>query len=90
MKIFCFYGIEVPTERSYYYAVMDENPEQVCDDSNNTAECTTKQNAEPSSKSATESNTAPLPVRTPELVQKKKAFENLKKHDLLIPIYVAH
>lgn len=67
MKIFCFYGIEVPTERSYYYAVMDENPEQVCDDSNNTAECTTKQNAEPSSRSATESNTASLPVRTPEL-----------------------
>ncbi|CAO3681968.1 unnamed protein product [Rhizopus stolonifer] len=67
MKIFCFYGIEVPTERSYYYAVMDENPEQVCDDSNNTAECATEQNAESSSKLATESNTAPLPVRTPEL-----------------------
>ncbi|KAI9477974.1 MAG: Lecithin:cholesterol acyltransferase-domain-containing protein [Benjaminiella poitrasii] len=30
MKIYCFYGVGVPTERSYYYAVADETTEDVC------------------------------------------------------------
>jgi hypothetical protein len=31
MKIFCFYGVGVPTERSYYYAVADEDLEETCE-----------------------------------------------------------
>lgn len=30
MKIFCFYGVGVSTERSYYYAVADEELEDTC------------------------------------------------------------
>lgn len=30
MKIYCFYGVGVSTERSYYYAVTDENVEEKC------------------------------------------------------------
>lgn len=39
MKIYCMYGIGVPTERSYYYAVADEHLEDECTDHNSTG-CT--------------------------------------------------
>jgi phospholipid:diacylglycerol acyltransferase len=40
MKIYCFYGVGVPTERSYYYAVADENIEEDCLDNVNGTGCT--------------------------------------------------
>lgn len=39
MKIYCMYGVGVPTERSYYYAVADEHLEEECTDHNSTG-CT--------------------------------------------------
>ncbi|KAG2197988.1 hypothetical protein INT46_002394 [Mucor plumbeus] len=36
MKIYCMYGIGVPTERSYYYAMTDEKLEEECIDHNST------------------------------------------------------
>ncbi|KAG1141185.1 hypothetical protein G6F37_002798 [Rhizopus arrhizus] len=68
MKIYCFYGIEVPTERSYYYAVLNENMDQECGHSNSTAECTTEQDAEPNSSPAVaKTGSAALPDKTPSL-----------------------
>lgn len=32
MKVFCFYGVGTATERSYYYAVADEDLEDKCDE----------------------------------------------------------
>ncbi|GAN06724.1 phospholipid/diacylglycerol acyltransferase [Mucor ambiguus] len=45
MKIYCMYGVGVPTERSYYYAVADGQLEEECTDHNSTG-CTHEANHE--------------------------------------------
>ncbi|RCH85922.1 hypothetical protein CU097_008520 [Rhizopus azygosporus] len=65
MKIYCFYGIDVPTERSYYYAVMDDHEDHDCTYPNNTTACTANQTAPKAT--VTETVSAPHPARTPLL-----------------------
>ncbi|KAI9330807.1 Lecithin:cholesterol acyltransferase-domain-containing protein [Pilaira anomala] len=40
MKVYCFYGVGTLTERSYYYAVADEELEEDCVDNTNVTGCT--------------------------------------------------
>ncbi|KAI8077933.1 Lecithin:cholesterol acyltransferase-domain-containing protein [Gilbertella persicaria] len=42
MKIYCFYGVGVSTERSYFYAVADDTLEEDCFDHINGTGCTCK------------------------------------------------
>ncbi|ORE11300.1 LACT-domain-containing protein [Rhizopus microsporus var. microsporus] len=65
MKIYCFYGIDVPTERSYYYAVMDDHADHDCTYPDNTTACTADQT--PPKATVTETVSAPHPARTPLL-----------------------
>jgi phospholipid:diacylglycerol acyltransferase len=59
MKIFCFYGMGSLTERSYYYAVADEDLEENCDE--NTG-CTHEDSMEHQTACAdTETNTHKVP-----------------------------
>ncbi|KAI8875464.1 hypothetical protein K501DRAFT_280347, partial [Backusella circina FSU 941] len=46
MKIYCFYGVGVPTERSYYYAVANEEDEETCAGTNTTTGCTHEETTE--------------------------------------------
>ncbi|KAG1460416.1 hypothetical protein G6F46_006173 [Rhizopus delemar] len=68
MKIYCFYGIGVPTERSYYYAIMDEHLDKVCNVSNNTTECiSTKKSKQTKKNSALTTSLADFSNKTPLL-----------------------
>lgn len=67
MKIYCFYGIDVPTERSYYYAVMDDHEYHNCTYPDNTTACAADQTAPKST--VTKTVTTPHPARTPLLVR---------------------
>ncbi|KAG2208306.1 hypothetical protein INT47_006162 [Mucor saturninus] len=53
MKIYCFYGIGTPTERSYYYAVTDESIEEDCPGVTNGTGCTHIHQSEHQTKSST-------------------------------------
>lgn len=63
MKIFCFYGVGVSTERSYYYAVADEELEETCE---HDAGCTHDDTSE--HQSACSSSTSSSRQRVPEMV----------------------
>lgn len=66
MKIYCMYGVGVPTERSYYYAVADEQLEEECTDHNSTG-CTHEVNHEHSSPSS-EDDLEAKSIKGPHLV----------------------
>lgn len=68
MKIYCFYGIGTPTERSYYYAVTDESLEENCSDNVNGTGCTHEHQHEHHTKSSTSEKTMHH-VRHPSLVK---------------------
>ncbi|RCI04343.1 hypothetical protein CU098_011822 [Rhizopus stolonifer] len=59
MKIYCFYGVGVSTERSYFYAVADDTLEEDCFDHINGTGCTRKS-------ALTSEPTYPVP-KTPNL-----------------------
>lgn len=61
MKIYCFYGVGNPTERSYYYAVSDENVEDTCNDLANGTGCTHEHTHE----HILETSTPSVPRETP-------------------------
>jgi phospholipid:diacylglycerol acyltransferase len=73
MKIYCFYGIGVPTERTYYYAVANEEDEETCADGNHTTGCTHEVASEHQTEQPTEQPTTafthhPIPTKPVNLV----------------------
>lgn len=94
MKIYCFYGIGVPTERSYYYAIMDEHLDKVCNVSNNTTECiSTKKSKQTKKNSALTTSLADFSNKTPLLVNIQKTCIEQKKREwgeMLIIIITAY
>ena len=67
MKIYCMYGVGVPTERSYYYAVADEHLEEECTNHNSTG-CTHEANDEHIEASSEYDNVETKSTRGPHLV----------------------
>ena len=67
MKIYCMYGIGVPTERSYYYAATDEHLEEECIDHNSTG-CTHEANHEHTASSFDNDKEAHNALKPPHLV----------------------
>lgn len=67
MKIYCFYGIGTPTERSYYYAVTDESLEEHCSGNVNGTGCTHENQHEHQAKETSTAETS-YSVRYPSLV----------------------
>lgn len=65
MKIFCFYGVGTSTERSYYYAVADEDLEENCDE--NTG-CTHENTIEHQTACADTGSTPNKNTKRPEMV----------------------
>ncbi|KAI8638539.1 Lecithin:cholesterol acyltransferase-domain-containing protein [Parasitella parasitica] len=65
MKIYCMYGVGVPTERSYYYAVADEHSEDSCTNHNGTG-CTHEASYEHAKASSVDDKEADT-VRSPHL-----------------------
>jgi phospholipid:diacylglycerol acyltransferase len=71
MKIYCFYGVGVPTERSYYYAVANGNTEEDCLDNVNNTGCMHENSYE--HQTVLLENSVPIPKqRLGNLVKKKK------------------
>lgn len=66
MKIYCMYGVGVPTERSYYYAVADGQLEEECTNHNSTG-CTHEDNHEHTA-SSPEDDLESKSARGPHLV----------------------
>lgn len=71
MKIYCFYGVGTSTERSYYYAVADEDIEDDCVENANNSGCTHEHTHEHTSEAAEGTAEPPLHIRYPSLVKKK-------------------
>ncbi|GAA5804463.1 hypothetical protein HPULCUR_009957 [Helicostylum pulchrum] len=67
MKIYCFYGVGTSTERSYYYAVADEDIEDDCVENANNSGCTHEHTHEHTSEAAEGTAEPPLHIRYPSL-----------------------
>lgn len=76
MKIYCMYGIGVPTERSYYYAMTDEKLEEECIDHNSTG-CAHETIYEHAISSSNDDREAHNALRPPHLVSYVKYNEIL-------------
>lgn len=76
MKIYCFYGIGTPTERSYYYAVTDESVEEECSGTTNGTGCTHIHQSEHQTASSTTEKTVHS-VKHPNLVYTYKSSQML-------------
>lgn len=77
MKIFCLYGVDVSTERSYYYSVVKKNHSV-----DNGTECTTSETTDLDSKSSAppaKTCSTESPSRTPSFVSKVAAKAILKQ-----------
>lgn len=73
MKIYCFYGIGTPTERSYYYAVTDEIIEEDCPGVTNGTGCTHIHQSEHQTKSSTAEKIVHS-IKHPNLVREKRKY----------------
>lgn len=83
MKIYCFYGVGTSTERSYYYAVADEELEEDCLENANSSGCTHEHKHEHMPEAAESTAEPPLHIKHPSLVREKKCSATKKESKLI-------